>query len=234
MYFRYLLEQGVNVNLTDRHRYLAKTVLHYAAEEGLIESIKLLLHFGADMNIQDARGLLPVASALENNNLDVVKLFIEELGFDINNHQAQYGNRTLLHIALAAYVDHHNIKRQEIIRYLLSHPNIILHNEGYGRRLCRTGIASLILHGFYCGIDPLEANPEFEESSSIALDYIPNKTEELREYITILKSPTGLLSFLVRKSIRGQFEGRFVKSKILNLPLPDRVKSFLLYQDVPV
>ncbi len=157
-HFRYLLEQGVNVNLTDRHRYLAKTVLHYAAEEGLIESIRLLLSFDADMNIQDARGLLPVASALENNNLNVVKLFIEEYGFNINSHQAQHGNRTLLHIALVTNVDHHNIKRQEIIRYLLSHPDVILHNEGYGRRLCRTGIASLILHGFYCGIDPLETD----------------------------------------------------------------------------
>ncbi len=184
------------------------------------------------MNIQDARGLLPVASALENNNLDVVKLFIEVYGFNINSHQAQHGNRTLLHIALVANADHHNIKRQEIVRYLLSHPDVILHNEGYGRRLCRTGIASLILHGFYCGIDPLETDPE--EPSRIPLDYIPKKTEEIIEYISVLKSPTGLLSFLVRKSIRKQYEGRFVKSKILSLPLPDRVKSFLLFQDIPV
>lgn len=69
-----LLEAGANPNLRDP--VLGLTVGHDAAREGFPDTVRALLAHGADVNVTDARGNLPLHLAARQGHVDVVRLLI--------------------------------------------------------------------------------------------------------------------------------------------------------------
>ncbi|XP_062280596.1 cyclin-dependent kinase 4 inhibitor C [Scomber scombrus] len=69
-----LLEAGANPNLHDPACGL--TVTHDAAREGFIDTLRVLVKHGADVNLVDKQGNLPLHLAAKEGHLEVVKLLV--------------------------------------------------------------------------------------------------------------------------------------------------------------
>ncbi|XP_002660514.1 cyclin-dependent kinase inhibitor 2A [Danio rerio] len=67
-----LLEQGADPNVPDPDT--GSTPLHDAARTGFIDTVRLLIRFGADPNTKDHCDLRPVDVAQQTGNVDVVEL----------------------------------------------------------------------------------------------------------------------------------------------------------------
>jgi hypothetical protein len=85
-FVRFFLDNGVDVNtLTDYGNYEAygidtpsrNTALHYAAREGNIEIVRLLLDRRANVNMRSSNGLTPLHLALRYGFLDIARLLID-------------------------------------------------------------------------------------------------------------------------------------------------------------
>lgn len=70
-----LLKAGANPDLRDPACGL--TVMHDAAREGFADSVRVLLEHGADANVVDIEGNLPLHLAAREGHLEVVRLLIE-------------------------------------------------------------------------------------------------------------------------------------------------------------
>ncbi|HWL63719.1 MAG TPA: ankyrin repeat domain-containing protein [Steroidobacteraceae bacterium] len=110
----FLLEQGADVNarsaIRDYQRVATAesraksldrggfTPLIYAARENCRECIDVLLRHGADVNLPDPTGVVPMVIAMINGNTDIAKRLIEA-GADVNQWDI-YGQAPL-HVAIA-------------------------------------------------------------------------------------------------------------------------------------
>ena len=122
---RRLLSAGVSPNC--RRVVNGKSPLHYAAQFGYTDMVKLLLDAGADPNMSDSWGLTPLHWASEPSTEDVdqatamsvVKLLLNS-GADPNKADKQ--GRTPLHSAAQVKVFHY--KNRKIVQLLLGqdHP----------------------------------------------------------------------------------------------------------------
>lgn len=96
---RYLAENGADINAQSAQLIFegvqeggppgfvatgGLTALHHAARENAIETVEVLLSFGADLDIPDPQGISPLRVAAANANLDLAKILIEG-GADIND-----------------------------------------------------------------------------------------------------------------------------------------------------
>ncbi|XP_074524937.1 cyclin-dependent kinase 4 inhibitor C [Halichoeres trimaculatus] len=70
-----LLMAGADPNVPDP--VLNLTVIHDAAREGFLQTVRVLLDHGADPNLVDGHGNLPLHLAAREGYLDVVRLLIE-------------------------------------------------------------------------------------------------------------------------------------------------------------
>lgn len=70
-----LLEAGADPNARDS--ILMLTVTHDAAREGFLETVRVLVDHGADVNLADEIGNLPLHLAAKEGHLEVVKLLLE-------------------------------------------------------------------------------------------------------------------------------------------------------------
>ncbi|XP_026160789.1 cyclin-dependent kinase 4 inhibitor C isoform X2 [Mastacembelus armatus] len=70
-----LLKKGANPNLRDP--VLNLTVTHDAARDGYVDTVSALLQNGADANLVDGQGNLPLHLAAKQGHLEVVKVLIE-------------------------------------------------------------------------------------------------------------------------------------------------------------
>ncbi|KAK1164193.1 cyclin-dependent kinase 4 inhibitor C-like isoform X1 [Acipenser oxyrinchus oxyrinchus] len=70
-----LLKAKANPN--ERDPLFGLTVAHDAARDGFEDTLRVLVDYGADVNIQDSEGNLPLHLAAKEGNLDVVKFLIE-------------------------------------------------------------------------------------------------------------------------------------------------------------
>jgi ankyrin repeat protein len=110
---RILIAKGANVNARARfndwpsqitsepraqsHPYGGLTPLLYAARGGCLACVEALVNAGADVNLPNPEGVTPMMLALDNNNTDVAKFFLEHRG---NPHLWDVYGRTALYIAV--------------------------------------------------------------------------------------------------------------------------------------
>lgn len=77
-----LLEGGANPNT--RHAFGKTTALHFAAEVGRAEVVKILCSKGADVEAEKTTGGGPLHSAADANQTEVVRVLVNECGANIN------------------------------------------------------------------------------------------------------------------------------------------------------
>lgn len=109
-----ILESGNEVPVNHRNSK-GWTALKLASKKGLEQCVEVLLNHGADPNISDNEGYLPLHNAV--GNTDVVKLLIE---YTTNINKQTHGGETPLYLAISQ-----NSTRSSLI--LLEHgadPNI--------------------------------------------------------------------------------------------------------------
>ncbi|KAI8898919.1 ankyrin repeat-containing domain protein [Globomyces pollinis-pini] len=70
--FKYILPTDINVQNAE-----GSTPLHWAALNGHLETVKLLLDFGANATIRNQVGISPATLAEQNNHLECVKVLLE-------------------------------------------------------------------------------------------------------------------------------------------------------------
>jgi len=110
---KYFIEDlGFNVGKKDSDGY---TLLHRAAYYGDLEMVKYLIDRGASWNTCIKYYGYPVFKAAEGGHLNVVKYFVEELGFDVNKRDKD--SWTVLHWAAMGDKGEDNVK---VVQYLLS------------------------------------------------------------------------------------------------------------------
>jgi hypothetical protein len=93
-----LLDEGADVNMP-----LQRTALHAAAENGNLEITELLIGRGADVNLQDIHGRIPMFVALANHQMEIAKRLADE-EFDVHVRTAD-GSTLLMAAARAEDVD---------------------------------------------------------------------------------------------------------------------------------
>ncbi len=71
-----LFNIGVGINGQD---YDARSALHLASSEGKLEAVKFLVENGANINIKDSRGSIPLDDAIRENRTHVVNYFVSIL-----------------------------------------------------------------------------------------------------------------------------------------------------------
>jgi ankyrin repeat protein len=104
---RFLVGQGEDVNTRDYH---ANIPLHLATDPDVA---KFLLELGSDKNAKDRDGYTPLLKAVELNQIELVKLYLEN-GADVNITGPNSEMKTSLHLAVLA-------KNKKIVRLLLTH-----------------------------------------------------------------------------------------------------------------
>ncbi|XP_026202251.1 cyclin-dependent kinase 4 inhibitor C isoform X2 [Anabas testudineus] len=71
-----LLDAGADLSRCDP--VLSLSVTHDAAREGFVDTVRALMRHGADVNVADQLGNLPLHLAAKEGHLEVVKLVIEQ------------------------------------------------------------------------------------------------------------------------------------------------------------
>lgn len=95
-----LLEQGADIHAQD---FLNRTALHWAAQEGHTDLVRLLLEAGADINAQDVDKQTPLMLALLHNRPDSVREILNrQPDLELANDREFDGSYTALQIACSA------------------------------------------------------------------------------------------------------------------------------------
>ena len=94
---RFLLKKGIykKEHLNEKEEY-GNTPLHFACEEGIVESVKLLIDFGANVNVENDQGLTPLDKACARGDVEIVKMLVKA-GAKVN--VPDHNGRILLHDA---------------------------------------------------------------------------------------------------------------------------------------
>ena len=112
-----------------------------AIKNNNIARIKELLDSGIDVNSQNDDGWTPLHEVCENNNIEIVKLLLEQPNIDVN--AKDYDGWTPLSIAC---INH----KLENVKELLSHPNINVNAKDYKGKTtlyhaCRGGYPKVVV-----------------------------------------------------------------------------------------
>ncbi|KAM7542139.1 hypothetical protein Aperf_G00000018490 [Anoplocephala perfoliata] len=103
-----LLKYGANVAQTTTPS--CYTALHYAAANGHLNCVKLLLKYDSPMEEQNENGHTPLMEATSNGHIEVARCLIEN-GANINTHSSEFKESAL---TLASYKGH-----AEMVKFLL-------------------------------------------------------------------------------------------------------------------
>ncbi|XP_018528858.1 cyclin-dependent kinase 4 inhibitor C [Lates calcarifer] len=104
-----LLDAGANPNLRDPTCGL--TVTHDAAREGFVDTVRVLISHGADVNLVDKQGNMPLHLAAREGHLQVVQVLIGPTADPQRaNGQGYTAEQLALHFGrmdIARYIDDH-------------------------------------------------------------------------------------------------------------------------------
>ena len=140
---RWLLEQGVNVNHSNKD---GLTAVHYAAQQGNVNVLKLLQHRGANIDQVDSTGTNSIMFSLTNGDCETVR-WLTENGVDVN--VSDYEGITAVHGAAC-------LGKLEVLKLLHKSGANIRQKNSYGQNsimLASTGTSDcetvrwLIEHG---------------------------------------------------------------------------------------
>lgn len=95
--FKMLLENGARVDGRSEKRN--ETTLMRRAEVGDVEAVKILIEYGADVNVQDRGGETPLMKATRSRKTRIVRELLEA-GADMNT--SDYTGKTAMDYAIAA------------------------------------------------------------------------------------------------------------------------------------
>nr|XP_046247209.1 cyclin-dependent kinase 4 inhibitor C isoform X2 [Scatophagus argus] len=102
-----LLVQGADPNLRDPACGL--TVMHDAAREGFVDSVRVLLDHEADANLADGKGNLPLHLAAREGYLEVVQLLIghteNPMRLNSQGHTARQVAEVNMRVDIVEYLD---------------------------------------------------------------------------------------------------------------------------------
>jgi len=173
-----LLEQdGIDVNAVftlgggETALLLADIRLFDALGEGrliILEMIEMLLGSGADPNIINTNGETALSDAIENNEVDLVKLLVAN-GADINQRIPGRRNLNALILSVATGM-------LDVTTYLLTLPNIevdAVADDGLTSlmRAAELGFKSIVMRLIEAGADPLVRSLEGKTAREYSLDY---------------------------------------------------------------
>jgi ankyrin repeat protein len=177
-----LIELGANVNYqSDENGFTALCIA--VGRRGTADIVRMLLEAGADPNMKDGNGRLPINNAVEQNNIDNIKLLIK-YNVDVNNGYP---------LVLAA-----SHGRTEIVKLLLAQPTIKNAELGNGRY-----ITDLARQGrFNPEITELLLNAKFSKQRSVFNKLIGATPVPLKEgadpkYGPFNSTEPGLLSTII-------------------------------------
>ena len=122
---KFLLEAGVNVNYKIENT--GGTALMRANWSGHIKVVRLLLEFGAKVDIQDEDGWTALMYASRRVHIELVRLLLEK-GANVN-HQDKDGNTALMWASSKGHV--------ELVRLLLEKGANVNYQNKYGRTALR-------------------------------------------------------------------------------------------------
>lgn len=109
-----LLDAGANPNLRDPTCGL--TVTHDAAREGFVDTVRVLISHGADVNLVDKQGNMPLHLAAREGHLQVVQVLIGPTADPQRaNGQGYTAEQLALHFGrmdIARYIDDHLNSRE--------------------------------------------------------------------------------------------------------------------------
>lgn len=122
-------DNGDNIDNLDIADSKGKTALFYACEFGNLNSVKLLIKNGSDINKRDIFGKTILMYAVGSENLELIKYLIEDIEVDINEKD-DWGQNAIFFatkISIARYLIYKDIdylatnsiglKAHEVLRY---------------------------------------------------------------------------------------------------------------------
>ena len=131
--FELLLQKNADVNVPGRVDSTTKdqTILYVAVARGDEELVKRLLDLGADPNIADSSGSLPLVEAVVDSDAspNIVKMLLEK-GAKVNETEKENGASALIFVSQNKLIS--SEKRKEIVKLLLEKGSdkSIKENEG--------------------------------------------------------------------------------------------------------
>ena len=154
-----LLDEGADIDMT-----LQRTALHAAAANGNLEIVDLLIERGADVNLKDIHGRVPMFVALAEHQPEVAARLAEA---DTNPNVRTVDGSTLLMAAVRA-------EEIQLVQWALDHGtdvNAIRPEKNNATALilaARKGNAEIVSLLLAAGADPDVANHEGETALDIA------------------------------------------------------------------
>jgi ankyrin repeat protein len=79
------------------------SALHWASDQDQLETVRLLLSHGADIEMIGADGMTPLHSAVTSGHLQMVKLLLEA-GADVNAREGSLGKTPLMFAASHSFL----------------------------------------------------------------------------------------------------------------------------------
>lgn len=130
------LDVNIRSKETGHRRY---TALHYAAEQGLTECVKHLLHHkNINVNVQTYSGFTPIMLAAQNGHTECVQLLLQNKNINVNI-QIPAGNHQFHSAFLLAFNNNH----QDCVMAILNDKNMDVNvANGEGRTLIHVAAAT--------------------------------------------------------------------------------------------
>ena len=222
-----LIEAGADVNKV----FKGRSALSVAAMKGSSSCVDILLKSGADVNITDTKGISPLHQAVNSTNVQSVKLLLEA-GANVNNTDNE-GN-TALFLSPIWF----SVRRLNCYKLLLNQEVKVNVRNNHGFNALTHFLKNLADDERYKR-SRTATDVRLEEEFVMLLLAAGEKVEETRvgkvpEYMN-LSAEISLMN-ICRESIRKhllQMSDVNLVHKVLRLPLPHLMTSYLLY-DVTV